>query len=239
MVITRLVVVMGHSARHKRRHQPRRRGGKLSRLITTPSAHLQRPALAIPPEDVILVENAGNEGVEDHRDEQRNDVEEDHVGEKVALVVLPVEGKLAGDHLRLDADVVERLDLGEEEPRRAVGGGEHPHVEDDPLGPANGAELVRQHRVADGDVALHGEGRYGEAARVDAQKLEEDEEGAAHPAPDPLVAEDVVGDDAVGNRGQEDHAVGDGQRHEVAVSGRSHASTSKHHDHHHDIAEDA
>ena len=52
--------------------------------------------------------------------------------------------------------------------------------------PGDGADGLGLHGVADGDVALDGEGGEAEGAGVDAQVLQVDHQGAPHRAPHPL-----------------------------------------------------
>ena len=52
--------------------------------------------------------------------------------------------------------------------------------------PGYGADGLGLHGVADGDVALDGEGGEAEGAGVDAQVLQVDHQGAPHRAPHPL-----------------------------------------------------
>ena len=48
--------------------------------------------------------------------------------------------------------------------------------------------------MTDGDVALHSEGGQREGGGIHGEKLAEDHAGAAEPAPHPMVAQDVVGE---------------------------------------------
>ena len=47
--------------------------------------------------------------------------------------------------------------------------------------------------------------------------LEKDENGASDGSPNPLTADDVVGEDLVGNGSDEDDAIGSRQAHQVTV----------------------
>ena len=55
------------------------------------------------------------------------------------------------------------------------------------------------HGVTDGDVPLDGEGCQGERRGVHGEELGVDHEGAAEAAPDPHVAQDVVGEHLLGH----------------------------------------
>ena len=95
---------------------------------------------------------------------------------------------------------------------------------DDLFGAGHGAHGLGPDRVADGDVALDGEGGDGERGGVDAHVLGVDEDGAQRSAEGPLVdAEERLGHG--GQRGgQQDEAVGYGEREEVAVGGGVHGA---------------
>lgn len=117
-------------------------------------------ALGLAQHALVVVENASNESVENTRDHQRKYVEQNNVCEEVALVVLAIQCELARVHLVGYAYVVDLVHFGQEQPRSTVGGGEHPHVQYDPLGPSHRAQLVRLHGMTNGYVPFHGERRY-------------------------------------------------------------------------------
>lgn len=74
--------------------------------------------------------------------------------------------------------------------------------------------------MADGDVALHGEGGDGAGGRVYSQVLEVSDPETAHVAEHPLSVQGV-GD--VGKpRCDQDHQVCRGQAHQVTVGGSAH-----------------
>lgn len=89
--------------------------------------------------------------------------------------------------------------------------------------------------MADGDVALHGEGGDGARGRVDAQVLEVGDAQAARVAEHPL-AEQGFGD--VGQSGgRQDHQVSRGQAHQVAVGRGAHVLGGQHHQYDHHVAD--
>ena len=108
--------------------------------------------------EVAGEEDACDETVEDARQQQRHQVEDDDVGEVVDQVLLA--GQFEGAHLhRSVAAVVDGLCGGQTQPRTGVAAGEGPDSDDDLLGPLHCAHTLGLHRVADGNVTLHREGR--------------------------------------------------------------------------------
>ena len=93
--------------------------------------------------------------------------------------------------------------------------------------------------MVDGDVALHGEGRQGQGRGVDAQVLHVDHQGASGRAPDPLVAQDVVAEDLLRDRGDQGDGVSHGQADQVAVGGGMHGASAPHHRAHQHVAQNA
>ena len=91
------------------------------------------------------------------------------------------------------------LDVSQDQPGRAVADGEGPAAEDDPLGPAEGTDVlkVRQvgrllvtgadssgylglHGMADSNVSLHSEGGQEESRGVHGQELAVDKDRTAY-----------------------------------------------------------
>ena len=91
--------------------------------------------------------------------------------------------------------------------------------------------------MADGDVALHGEGGDGAGGRVDPQVLEISDPQAARVPEHPLPVQGV-GDVGQPGCGQ-DHQVSRGQAHQVTVGGSPHVFGGQHHQDHHHVPHDA
>jgi len=188
---------------------------------------------------VPVEEDLRDEPVKDAGEQQGHHVKDDDVGEEVSKVGLARQLEVAHLHVGVTA-VVDGGGLGQpQQPGQRVQAREEPDDDDDILGPVDGAHRLGLHGVADGDVALHGEGRQAERRRVDAQILEEGEDGATPRPPDPLIAHDVVAEDLVGYRRHQDDAIGRCKTHQVAVGGRVHAPRPVHHRDHQQVTQDA
>ena len=142
-------------------------GGRLRHRHGRPIAQSPRKlVLRIPQQHVV------NKRVQHDRQQQRDHVEENDVGEEEHQVLggVPPQSKAALGDLPHALHAHGRR-LGEQEPRRAVQHGERPTAQDDLLGPGDSADRLGLHGVADGDVPLHGESRERQGRRVDAQVL--------------------------------------------------------------------
>lgn len=60
------------------------------------------------------------------------------------------------------------------------------------------------------------------------QILKENEDGAADGSPNPLAADDVIGEDLVGHGSDEHDAISGGQTHQVAIGRRMHRARTVH-----------
>ena len=78
------------------------------------------------------------------------------------------------------------FDLDQVKPWGTVENGKHPAAQNYLFGPGHPTDELGLYGVADGDVALDGEGGEAEGAGVDAQVLQVDHQGAPHRAPHPL-----------------------------------------------------
>ena len=72
------------------------------------------------------------------------------------------------------------FDLDQVKPGGTVEYGKDPAAQDDLFGSGHPTDELGLYGVADGDVALDGEGGEAEGAGVDAQVLQVDHQGAAH-----------------------------------------------------------
>lgn len=183
-------------------------------------------------------EDPGNQPVQNAGQQQRENVEQNEIGEEVPEVVLPGQGERASLPVH-QTFIVQRFDLGEDQPRTAVGKGEDPESHDDFLGPADRADYLGFHRVADRYVPLDGERRYRQRGHIDAEVLEKNEDSTANSTPYPFIPEQVVGQDLVRHRSYQCHEVRDGQTDQVAVGRGVHASGPGYDDDHHDVAQDS
>lgn len=196
--------------------------------------------LALPPAfgvrgQRVEEQDPGDQAVQNRGQQQRQHEEDAEVEEVNGQVELPGDPVAARD----DGDVGEhlQLDVGQIEPHDAVDGGADPNQQDDPPGPGQRAQELGLDRVADGDVALDGEGGDGARGRVDAQVLQVGDEQAA------AAAEHPGGEQAVRDGGQpggrQDHQVGHRQTHQVAVGWSAHVPGDEHHQDHHHVPHDA
>ncbi len=89
--------------------------------------------------------------------------------------------------------------------------------------------------MADGDVAFHREGGYGQRGNIDAQVLAEDHDPAADVPDDALVYDDeVLPDRGERSRDQEQY-ISYCQRQQVTVGRAAHRASPRHDYHHHDV----
>lgn len=123
--------------------------GVSTRLVAVPRfARLLR--------QLVIEESLSDQSVENARQEQREYVEENHIGEVVALICLA--GQREDASLGVGMALVKYgLGRGQEEPRTAVDEGEYPDTHDDSLGAVHRAYLLGPHRVTDGDIPLQSE----------------------------------------------------------------------------------
>ena len=179
-------------------------------------------------------QDPGDEAVQHGGHGQRQHVEQCEVQEVDRHVEVPGHAVAARHHHAVGVHRLIRVH--QEEPHDAVQRGGDPDASDDPLGARHGADELGLDGVADGDVALDGEGGDGAGGHVDAQVLQVGDAQAAAVAVDPEGHH--IGD--VGQAGGQQHdEVGHGQADQVAVGGSDHVLGAQNHQDHHDVAGDA
>ncbi len=131
----------------------------------------------------VSKQDPGDQTVQNQSHDERNHIKQREVQEVDGHIEVPGHPIAAADH---DAVRINRLiSVHEEEPHDAVERGEDPDAGDDLLGSWYGADELGFDGVADGDVALDGEGRDGAGGDVDAQVLQVSDANAASVAVDP------------------------------------------------------
>lgn len=131
----------------------------------------------------VLKQDPGDQTVQNQSHDERNHIKQREVQEVDRHIEVPGHPIAAADH---DAVRINRLiGVHQEEPHDAVERGEDPDAGDDLLGSRYGADELGFDGVADGDVALDGEGRDGAGRDVDAQVLQVRDANTAGVAIDP------------------------------------------------------
>ncbi len=131
----------------------------------------------------VSKQDPGDQTVQNQSHDERNHIKQREVQEVDGHIEVPGHPIAAADHNAVRINLL--ISVHEEEPHDAVERGEDPDAGDDLLGSWYSADELGFDGVADGDVALDGEGCDGAGGDVDAQVLQVSDANAASVAVDP------------------------------------------------------